>query len=108
MEYIHSALLLHAAGQDVTEENVSSVLEAAGVDVDSSRVKALVASLEGVDIEEAMNQAVAGGAAPAPAASGGEAAEAADEEEAEAEEDEGPEKEDVSDEEAAEGLGGLF
>ena len=31
MEYIYGALLLHAAGKEITEDNVSSVLKAAGV-----------------------------------------------------------------------------
>lgn len=111
MEYVHAALLLNAAGQDVNEENVSSVLEAAGVEADSARVKALVAALDGVDIEEAMNTAVAGGAAPA--ASGGSAdagaEEASDEDADDAADDEAPEADAEGDEEAAEeGLGGLF
>lgn len=107
MEYVHSALLLHATGQDVNEENVTSVLEAAGVEADSARVKSLVAALDGVDIEEAMNTAVAGGAAaPAPAADGGD--ESADE--AEEVDDGGDEASDADedDEEDDEGLGGLF
>jgi large subunit ribosomal protein L12 len=104
MEYIHAALLLHSAGKDITEDTVETVLEAAGVDVDSSQVKALVAALDGVDVEEAMNQAAAGAAAPAAEAESGEE-EAAEEEEEAAEEDESDEE---ADEDAAEGLGGLF
>uniref|UniRef100_UPI000A45BEAF 50S ribosomal protein L12 n=1 Tax=Methanoculleus chikugoensis TaxID=118126 RepID=UPI000A45BEAF len=53
MEYIYAALLLHNAGKDVTEENVTAVLNAAGVEVQDARVKALVAALEDVNIEEA-------------------------------------------------------
>ncbi|MCJ7429515.1 MAG: 50S ribosomal protein P1 [Candidatus Nanohaloarchaeota archaeon QJJ-5] len=108
MEYVHSALLLHAAGQDVNEENVSDVLEAAGVEVDSAQVKSLVAALDGVDMEEAMNTAVAGGAAaPAPAADGSD--ESADDAE-DASDDGGDEAEDAGGDadEDEEGLGGLF
>lgn len=99
MQYIYSALLLHSAGKEATEETVTAVLSAAGVEVDSGRVKALVAALEGANIDEAIEAAtaapvaVAGGAAPAAEA------EAAPEEE----EDEG-----VSEDEAAAGLGALF
>ena len=75
MEYVYAAMLLHAAEKDMTEDNITATLKAAGVDVDASRVKALVASLAGVDIAEAMPQAVA-----APAA----AEEAEEEEEEEA------------------------
>ena len=54
MEYIYAAMILHTTEQDINEENVTKILEAAGADVDESRVKALIAALEDVDIEEAM------------------------------------------------------
>ncbi len=57
MEYIYAALLLHKAGKKVNEENVKAVLTAAGIAVDESRVKALVASLEGINIDEAISKA---------------------------------------------------
>ena len=99
MEYVYAAMLLHAAEKEMTEDNITAVLKAAGVDVDASRVKALVASLAGVDIAEAMTQAVAApAAAAAPAASGGDAPAAAEEEEEEEEEEAG----------GFEGLGSLF
>lgn len=111
MELIYAALLLHEAGKDVNEDNVQGVLDGAGVDVDSSQVKALVAALEDVDIEDAMETAVATGApAAAPAdggAEGGDEAEEAADEEGE-EEAAAPEDEGASEEEAAEGLGSLF
>lgn len=65
MEYVYSALLLHSAKQPVTEENVKKVLQSAGVSVNEAKVKALIASLEGVNIDEAIKQAVVT-AAPAP------------------------------------------
>ncbi len=105
MELVHAALLLHSAGKDITEDNVSGVLEGAGIDVDSSQVKALVAALEDVDLEEAMNTAVASGAAPAPAEDGS-ADEAEDDSEDEAEA--AAEEDEADEEEAAEGLGSLF
>ncbi len=100
MEYVHTALLLHSAGKDISEENVENVLDAAGIDADSSRIKSLVAALEGVDIEEAMNKAVATGSAPAqPAQDEGASEEEEPEEDEAEEEDEG---------EAEAGLGELF
>ena len=51
MKYVYSAMLLHKAGQKVGEANVKKVLEAAGVKADESRIKALVATLEGVNID---------------------------------------------------------
>ncbi|MFA7152754.1 MAG: 50S ribosomal protein L12, partial [Methanoregulaceae archaeon] len=53
MEYIYAALLLHKAGKAIKEDDVKAVLTAAGIAVDESRVKALVAALEGIDIEDA-------------------------------------------------------
>lgn len=101
MEYIQSAMLLHSAEKKINEENVTKVLEAVGVEIDESRVKALVAALEGVDIDEAIQEAqVPAAGAPAPAE------EAEEEEEGE----EGKEEEEAEEEEAeaAEGLGSLF
>ncbi|WP_414469586.1 50S ribosomal protein P1 [Methanobacterium sp. ACI-7] len=100
MEYIYAAMLLHTTGQEINEGNVTKVLEAAGAEADDARVKALIAALEDVDIEEAMEKTAV--AAAAPAAGAAPAAEAAPEEEEEEEEEE--EKE----EEAAAGLGALF
>ena len=100
MEYVYAAMLLHAAGKEIDEKSVKATLKGAGVDADDARVKALVASLAGVDIADAMTQAVAApaaAAAVAPAAAGG-AAEAPAAEEAEEEEEAG----------GFEGLGSLF
>ena len=101
MEYIYSAMLLHSAGQKITEENVKKVLTAAGVKADSARIKALTASLEGVNIDEAIKTAAIQMAAPAaPAAPAGKP-----EEKKEKEKKKEPE---VTEEEAAAGLGALF
>ena len=59
MEYVYAAMLLHSAGKDIDDKAVGSVLKAAGVEADGARVKALVASLGSVDIDEAMATAVA-------------------------------------------------
>ncbi len=87
MEYIYGAMLLHSAGQTIDDAGVKKVLDAAGVKADDGRVKALVASLSGIDIEEAMSKAVAAPAAAAAVSSGAAepaAAEAVEEEEEEA------------------------
>ena len=87
MEYVYAAMLLHAAEKEIDERSVKAVLKGAGVDADAARVKALVASLAGVDIADAMTQAVAApAAAAAPAATGGSDAPAPVEEEEEEEE----------------------
>jgi large subunit ribosomal protein L12 len=91
MEYVYAALLLHKAGKPVDENGVNSVLKAAGVEVNEARVKALVAALEGVNIDEAISKA-AFAAAPTPAAAapaaGAPAAEAAPKEEEKKKEEE--------------------
>ncbi len=58
MEYVYAAMLLHSAGKGIDDKAVSSVLKAAGVEADGARVTALVASLNEVDIDEAMATAV--------------------------------------------------
>ena len=104
MEYIYAALLLHNAGKPITEDAITAVLKAAGIAVNESRVKALVAALEGVNIEEAISKAAfaAPAASAAPAAATGPAAEAP----APAEEEK--EEEDTSEEDGMAGLGALF
>ena len=103
MEYIYSAMLLHSAGKKITDENVKKVLTAAGVKADDARIKALTASLEGVNIDEAITKAAVPVAAPAaqPAPSEGKPEEKKEEKKKE-------KKEEVSEEEAAAGLGALF
>jgi large subunit ribosomal protein L12 len=111
MEYVYAALILNETGEEINEDNVTAVLEAAGVDVEQSRVKALVAALEDVDIEEAIETAAAAPAAggAAPAAAGGDDEDEGDEAADEAEEEEAAEEEEDEDEEASgEGLGELF
>ena len=51
MEYIYSAMLLHSAGKKITDENIKKVLTAAGVKADDAKIKALTASLDGVNID---------------------------------------------------------
>ncbi|TSA56215.1 50S ribosomal protein P1 [bacterium] len=102
MEYVYAAMLLHKAGKEINDKNVSEVLTAAGVNADAARVKALVASIAEVDIEEAIKSAPAMmAAAPAPAA-----ASPAKKEEKPKEEEE--EDESKKEEAAMEGLGALF
>ena len=98
MESVYAALLLHKAEKDVSEESVAKVLKAAGVTVDKNQIKALVAGLEGKDIDSLIANASAAPVAAAPAAAGGAAAPAAAAPE--------PEKEEEDDEPA--GLGALF
>jgi len=95
-------LLLHKLKKDVNEENISSVVKASGTDVNQAQVKALVAALADVNIDDAVKAApvaVAAAAAPAadaPAAGG------------EAKKEEKPKDDGKSEEAAMEGLSSLF
>jgi large subunit ribosomal protein L12 len=103
MEYVYAAMLLHKAGKPVNEENLNTVLNAAGVSPDAARVKALVAALEGVNIEEAIKTAPAFAAAAAPAAQA-PTAPAKEEKKEEKKKEDDKQKEEA----ALEGLGALF
>ena len=113
MEYVYAALILNETGEEINEDNVTGVLEAAGVDVEESRVKALVAALEDVDIEEAVETAAAAPAAGA-AAGGSADADASVDETDDDEEDEADAAEEAADDDdedegdGGEGLGELF
>ncbi|MEI7719344.1 MAG: 50S ribosomal protein L12 [archaeon] len=93
MEYIYAALLLHKLGQAVDEANLKKVISATGASVDESKVKVLVASLNGVNIDEQLANAAIASAS----ASSAPAAEAPKEE-----------KKEEPKAEAAEGLASLF
>jgi large subunit ribosomal protein L12 len=104
MEYIYSAMLLHSAGKKITEEGIKKVLTAAGVKADDARIKALTASLEGVNIEDAIKTA----AVPVAAAPAASEKNLPTEEKKKEDKKEKKEEEEVSEEEAAAGLGALF
>jgi large subunit ribosomal protein L12 len=97
MEYVYAAMLLHKAGKEISETGVEEILKSAGVEFDSTRVKALVASVKNINIDEAIAKAAVAPAVAAPVAASGTAVEA------EPEEDAGKKEE-----EAAAGLGALF
>lgn len=100
MEYIYAALLLHSAGKEITEDAVTGVLKSAGVAADAAKVKALVASLKEVNIDEAIKSAALMQAAPAQAApAAGQTA---------AKKEEKAEEEKKTEEEAVSGLSSLF
>lgn len=105
MEYIYAAMLLHQAGKPIDETNINKILESTGVTPDVAKTKSLVASLEGVDIEQAIKEATTVQVAPANAE--GASADAGGG--AEKKKDE-PSEEDKkkNEEQATAGLGALF
>ncbi len=109
MEYIYAALLLHNSGKEITEERISAIMEAAGIEPDMGRIKGLVSALDGVNIDEAISQPAYAPApvpqTPAPPAEKGEAEEKGKEEEKKKEKEEEKEK---AEETGMEGLASLF
>ncbi|RNJ79024.1 MAG: 50S ribosomal protein P1 [Nitrosopumilus sp. B06] len=101
MEYVYAALLLHKLEKEVSEANISSVVKASGANVNEAQVKALVAALADVNIEEAVK------AAPV-AVAAATAAPAADAPAEKAKKDEKPKNDGKSEEAAMEGLSSLF
>ena len=106
MENIYAAMLLHKAGKEINEEAVTNVLTAAGITVDPIQVKALVASLSEVNIDEAIKSAPTMMAAPAAAPSA--AAPAAETKPKEEDKKKKAEEDKAKEEAALEGLGALF
>ena len=98
MQLIYAALLLHSSGKKVDEEHMKKVLEAIGSHADQGQIKALVSSLDGVDIDDAIKQAAMVSAVPAVAAPVATSAAAEKKEESE----------EKKAEEAAAGLSSLF
>ena len=96
MEYVYAAMLLHSAKHEISAKSLEGVLSAAGIKADSTKLKAMVASLKEVDIDEAIKSAAIPQAAPV--AGTIPAAEAKHEKEDTAK----------SEEAAAEGLGALL
>ncbi|OIO41755.1 50S ribosomal protein P1 [Candidatus Pacearchaeota archaeon CG10_big_fil_rev_8_21_14_0_10_31_9] len=94
MEYIYAALLLHKLGKPVDEAHLKKVVSASGAEVDESKVKALVASLHGVDIDKELENAVLVASSGAPSGK--------------ATEEKKEEKKEEKAEAAAEGLSSLF
>lgn len=100
MNYVYAGLLLHSAGKKIDEEHLKKVITATGEQPDEAKIKALVAALEGVNIDEVISKAAMPVAVAAPAAA----------QAAETKKEEGPSEEELEKkaETAAEGLAALF
>lgn len=97
MEYIYAAMLLNSAKKDITEESITGIIKAAGLTVDSAKVKSLVEALKDVNFDEVIKEASSVQVAAAPVAAAAPAAAPKEEK-----------KEEKTEEEAAAGLGSLF
>ncbi|MBO3839738.1 MAG: 50S ribosomal protein P1 [Thermoproteota archaeon] len=58
-EYIHAALLLHSAKQQITEDKIKEIIKAAGIEPDEARIKVLVSSLSKINIDEVLSSPLA-------------------------------------------------
>jgi len=95
MEYIYAAMMLHSAKKPIDETSIEKILQSAGFQADKAKIKALVASLKEVNIDDAIKSASvvqAGGATT----------------EKKEEKKDDKKEEAKSEEEAAAGLGALF
>ena len=102
MEYVYAALLLHKLKQEITEDNITNVVKSTGVTPNEIQVKALVAALSEVNIDEALKAAPVA-LSSSPAASAGPPPPSSSESKVEEEK-----KEEKKEEEALEGLSALF
>ncbi len=100
MEYVYAALLLHRLKQEINENNIRNVIKATGTEPDDVKIKALVAALSEVNIDEALKSApVAVTTAPTTAPTAPPKAEVKEEKK---------EEEKKGEEEAMAGLSALF
>ena len=58
MEYMYAAMLLHKAGKDINEANLTKVLDAAGVKPDKAKITVITNALKGVDIKKVLSEAI--------------------------------------------------
>ena len=105
MEYIYAALLLHKLEKPIDEENIKKVISATGIKADEVKIKALVASLGEVNIEEALKNTNVTTTVAQPATS---TSETGDADKKPAEKEAAKEEDGAKEEEALEGLSGLF
>lgn len=96
MEYVYAAMLLHSSKKEINQASLESVLKSASVSFDEARVKALVASIKNINIDDAIAKAAVAQVAAGPAVAG-PAAEAKPEVDTK-----------KAEEDAAAGLGALF
>jgi large subunit ribosomal protein L12 len=99
MEYVYAALLLHKLKKEITEDSVKSVIQSTGVTPNEVQVKALVAALSDVNIEEVLKSAPVAAASVSTSQPDTTTTSVPKEEE---------KKEEKKEEEALEGLSALF
>lgn len=102
MEYVYAALILHKLGKEINEENIAKVISAAGVEPNQAKIKALVAALSEVNIDEALKSVTS---LPITTATVQPTSQPVEEKKEKVEEEK---KKEAAQEEAVEGLAALF
>ncbi|MFQ5711577.1 MAG: 50S ribosomal protein P1 [Candidatus Geothermarchaeales archaeon] len=104
MKYIYAALLLHSAGKELTEENLTKVMKSIGETPDKAQIKSLTTALSEINVEEVLRSATAVPTVTAPPEKAPTPAPEPSKEEKKPKKKE----EEEAEEEAFEGLGSLF
>ncbi|MEM0052952.1 MAG: 50S ribosomal protein P1 [Nitrososphaeria archaeon] len=103
MEYIYAALILHKLGKEINEENVAKIISAAGAEPNQAKIKALIAALSEVNIDDALKSV---SSLPVASVTTSPATQVQPTEEKKEKEEE--KKKEAAQEEAVEGLAALF
>ncbi|BFI73410.1 50S ribosomal protein P1 [Nanoarchaeota archaeon] len=61
LEYIYAVWLLHEAKQEINADNIKKVLTSVGIEPNDAMINAVLASLQGVDLEKVKEEALATG-----------------------------------------------
>jgi len=105
IEYIYASLLLHYAKKPIEESRLRKILEAAGIEIDEIKLKAVTTAIKEINIDEAISAAsIAAPMVAMPAATVASSTETKTKEEKKKEE----KKKEEEEEEVAEGLASLF
>ena len=101
LEYIYAVWLLHEAKKEISADNIKKVLQSVGIEPNDAMINAVLASLQGVDLEKVKEEALATGTVVTQAP-------AQTQQPAQQEKKEEKKEEEKKEEQALEGLSSLF
>ncbi|MGB9674595.1 MAG: 50S ribosomal protein L12 [Nanopusillaceae archaeon] len=101
LEYVYAVWLLHEAKKEINADNIKKVLTAAGIEPNEAMINAVLASLQGVDLEKVKEESLSVGAVVAQPVGQTQVAVAQEKKEEKKEEEK-------KEEQALEGLSALF
>ena len=100
LEYIYAVWLLHEAKKEINADNIKKVLTSVGIEPNDAMINAVLASLQGVDLEKVKEEALATGTVVAQPVQAQQPAQQEKKEE--------KKEEEKKEEQALEGLASLF